>query len=104
MACTLPVLTYYSVNNTKAVVPKKQLLAYDNDEYIIYNKNEYYYIVIEENTVKDKKVEKIKKIKKKKEYKNVSKIYNMKKNCRKYGNIHQPGRTNCSQRYQRYQR
>jgi len=107
MACTsktFPLITASGTNHT--ITPYKQLLAYDNDEYILYNKNDYYYIIIEpkysNSSSLDKKEKKIKnKIKKnKKEYKNVSKIYNMKKNVRKYRNIHQPGRTNCSQRYQ----
>ena len=107
MACTATTFPLLSVSKTNhTIYPYKQLLAYDDNEYIIYNNNEYYYIFIESTNIDtptlDKKEKKIKnKIKKnKKEYKNVSKVYNMKKNVRKYRNIHQPGRTNCSQRYQ----
>ena len=105
MACTLPAFSIGMTNMT-IPYPKKQSNDDKKETYVIIDKNieNNYIIEIESKSkvkmIKKKDKKKDKKFKNKKEYKNVSKIYNINKNARKYRNIHQPGRTNCNQRVQ----
>ena len=98
MACTSPVNT-----TTVTHTGYNMVLAYKDNEFIIHYNDEYYNVYIDDDDKTDHFTPSpYVKTYKPKYLKNKTKPhrYSSKKQ-RNYHNIHQPGRTNCSQRYQK---
>lgn len=92
MACTIPV-DIQKYNDSIIIIENNENITYVYDDYknmYIPKKNEKAVVVFKNynyDIKKDKYVKKFRKL-------------NSSKNSRKFRKIHQPGRTNCSQRYQ----
>jgi hypothetical protein len=101
MACTSPVNT--TTTNVTPPMGNNMVLAYKDNEFIIHYNDEYYNIFIDEDDKTDYFTPSpYVKTYKPKYLKSKSKPFSRSsKKQRNYHNIHQPGRTNCTQRYQR---